>query len=482
MNADDLAYLTVDRQLNLFEAGEISPTDVLEAQLARIDRCDPAIRSITDRYDANARVLAAESDRRWRNGEARSLEGITVAVKEEQALTGEPLLFGSLARARAREVAAHDHPVVERIRSAGAIIHARTATPEYSAAGFTRSALWGETVSPWDPMLSAGGSSGGSGAALAAGFCSVATGSDVAGSLLIPASACGVVGFKPPYGSIAALPSESFDTYCHDGAMGRTVRDALRLHDALIGQHPEDFVSVPFSDSLSGALDAVGLSVGIARGVGDAPLSATMAQGVDSAAELLLAGGCVLSEVELPWRMGDLAEAAFAHYGSIMAPMIRTSLGEGYSEAESYTRDFVEVAEKMNSRWGHFHAIQWAARVQADLAALFRDVDVLVCPTGMVQALPTQYDALSHRVQVDGVAVEVIHHTEAFFAMPFNMASRVPVFAVPTAVRTDGPPVSVQVVGHPYDPAPAAAVAALIEESAGWYRHEAGRPPLTKWT
>lgn len=478
MTEDDLAYLPVDRQLELFASGELAPREVLEAQLARIEELDPGIRAVTDRFDDRARRAAEESARRWRDGGALPLDGVTVAVKEEQAIAGEPLLLGSSARARARRTAGIDHHVVERVRQAGAIIHARTTTPEYSAAGFSRSSLWGETVSPWDPGLSAGGSSGGSGAALAAGFASLATGSDVAGSLRIPASACGVVGFKPPYGSIPALPTESFDTYCHDGAMGRSVRDTVRLHDALTGQHPADFVSLPTAVTVGGALDAIdtrGLRVGVARRMGDAPHSMLTDEGISAAAAALTDAGVTVVEIELPWPMHELARAAFAHYGSIMAPMIRASLGEHFDDAEEYTRDFVEVADGLHRELGHFHAIQWEARVQADLVRVFDEVDVIVCPTGMVPALPAGGDP-GHEVVVDGRPVPVIHHLEAFFAMPFNMASRLPVLAVPTTARHDGPPASVQVVGRPYAPAAAAAVAALIEESGRWYVDAATRP------
>lgn len=478
MTEDDLAYLPVDRQLALFASGELRPRDVLDAQLRRIDQLDVRIRSIADRYDDQARAQADEAERRWRDGTARPLEGITVALKEEQAIAGERLLLGSTVRATAGATAIYDHPVVERVREAGGIAHIRTTTPEYSAAGFSRSRLWGETISPWDARLSSGGSSGGSGAALAAGFTTVATGSDVAGSLRIPASACGVVGFKPPYGTIPALPTESFDTYCHDGAMGRTVRDTVRLHDALAGQHPDDFISVPHAGSIADALDGVDLStvrVGVARRMGDAPQSALADRGIDAAIAALGRAGAQLLDIEFPWNMHELAGAAFTHYGSIMAPMIRAGLGEGWGDAEGYTQDFVEAAERAHARNRHYHSIQWEARVQADLAAIFERVDVIVCPTGMIPALPVGDDVAEHVVDVDGTSVEVVHHLEAFFAMPFNMASRLPAFAVPTSARLDGPPASVQVVGRPYAPAAAARVASVMDEAAGWYVSEQRR-------
>ena len=110
--------------------------------------------------------------------------------------------------------------------------------PEFSCAPFTHSALWGVTRNPWDPELSPGGSSGGSGAALAAGETLLATGSDIGGSIRIPASLCGVVGFKPPFGRVPGMPPFNSDTYCADGPMGRSVADVALLQNVLAGPHP----------------------------------------------------------------------------------------------------------------------------------------------------------------------------------------------------------------------------------------------------
>src|SRR5690606_9447207 len=115
------------------------------------------------------------------------------------------------------------HPVVERVVAAGGLIHARTTAPEFSCAGFTHSALWGVTRNPWNLDYSPGGSSGGSAASLAAGSALLATGSDISGSVRIPAAACGVVGYKPPYGRVPGLPPENLDYYHQNGPLARTV-------------------------------------------------------------------------------------------------------------------------------------------------------------------------------------------------------------------------------------------------------------------
>jgi len=114
-------------------------------------------------------------------------------------------------------------PVNQRVLDAGAIAHARTATPEFSCAGFTHSRLWGVTRNPWNPEFTSGGSSGGSSASLAAGTSTLATGSDIGGSIRIPASTCGLVGYKPPYGRNPEDTPLNLDYYCHSGPLARHV-------------------------------------------------------------------------------------------------------------------------------------------------------------------------------------------------------------------------------------------------------------------
>ncbi len=133
-------------------------------------------------------------------------------------MAGQPCTAGSLVfKDMIAEVTAAS---VQRVIDAGAIIHARSATPEFCCAAITESRLWGVTRNPWNPAFSPGGSSGGSGAALAAGMATLATGSDIGGSIRIPASFCGVVGFKPPYGRVPQMPPFNLDHYCHEGPDG----------------------------------------------------------------------------------------------------------------------------------------------------------------------------------------------------------------------------------------------------------------------
>ena len=159
--------------------------------------------------------------------------------------------------------------------------------PSSRCAGFTHSELWGVTRNPWNPDYTPGGSSGGSGAALASGTAYLASGSDIGGSIRIPASFSGVVGFKAPYGRVPAMPPFNLDTYCHDGAMGRTVADAALLHNVIQGQHAVDHVSlpaVPIPDDLG---DVRGLRVALAVTLGDFPVEPEVEANTRAFAEAL---------------------------------------------------------------------------------------------------------------------------------------------------------------------------------------------------
>ncbi len=154
---------------------------------------------------------------------AWTVRSLTGRVNDGNMIKGRVTTFGSLLYRET--VATSTTPVVQRLIDAGVVVHGRTTTPEFSCTGFTHSRLWGVTRNPWNPAYTPGGSSGGSGAALAGGMASLATGSDIGGSIRIPASACGVVGYKPPYGRNPSTPPFNLDFYNHPGPMALTAHD-----------------------------------------------------------------------------------------------------------------------------------------------------------------------------------------------------------------------------------------------------------------
>jgi len=183
---NDLIYLSATECIDRYRTGALSPVDVLDAQLARAALVDDSLNAFTETMADAARERAQESERRYREGTARPLEGVTVAAKEKHQIAGMDVVEAS--NAWDGYTALENAPIIDRLLDAGAIIHARTATPEFSIAAFTHSDRWGVTRNPWNTAFSPGGSSGGSAAALAAGMTTLATASDIGGSTRGPAA------------------------------------------------------------------------------------------------------------------------------------------------------------------------------------------------------------------------------------------------------------------------------------------------------
>ena len=238
---DELCMMTAGEALAAFRARRLSPVELMQAVIARVERVNPTLNAFTYTFFERALEQARRAEAKYfkSDGRPRPLEGIPVAIKDLHPVKGEITTFGSKAFADNRPD--HTAPTVARLLRAGAIMHARTTTPE-SPSGTTYSALWGVTRNPWNTAYSPGGSSGGAGAALASGMTMLADGTDAGGSIRIPASACGLIGYKPPFGRNPLerdFPRESILQY---GPLTRAVGDAALMQNVMSGPHPEDLV------------------------------------------------------------------------------------------------------------------------------------------------------------------------------------------------------------------------------------------------
>jgi Asp-tRNA(Asn)/Glu-tRNA(Gln) amidotransferase A subunit family amidase len=226
MSNEDLCYLSATEALKHFKSRKLSPRELMAALIARTERVNTKVNCFADRYFDEAMDQARAAEARYMKRGARTLplEGIPVAVKDAQRVAGKRTTHGSLIFKD--NVDTHSDPMIERLQTAGAIVLARTTTPEFCLSGITTSRIWGVTRNPWNTDWGPGGSSGGSGAALAAGLTTIATGTDIGGSIRIPSAACGVVGFKPPHGRNPDGAPANFDRFNHCGPMTRSLADA----------------------------------------------------------------------------------------------------------------------------------------------------------------------------------------------------------------------------------------------------------------
>ncbi|MFT7672939.1 MAG: Asp-tRNA(Asn)/Glu-tRNA(Gln) amidotransferase A subunit family amidase, partial [Gammaproteobacteria bacterium] len=242
MSDNALCYLTASEALHRFKQKTLSPVELLKAVITRSEYLEPDINAFTDCYFDQALDQAHDSEKRFQNGTARPLEGIPLAVKDEFKLKGTRRTSASLIY---RDRTDNETDVlIQRLLDAGAIVHAKTTTPEFCLLGSCHSRLWGQTHNPWNLDMTPGGSSGGSAASLAAGTTTLATGTDIGGSIRIPAALCGVVGYKPPYGRNPELPVFNLDFYSHSGPMARSVEDIALMQNVISGPHNRDIASL----------------------------------------------------------------------------------------------------------------------------------------------------------------------------------------------------------------------------------------------
>ncbi|HYZ82573.1 MAG TPA: amidase, partial [Solirubrobacteraceae bacterium] len=298
--ATDLCYLSAGEALGLFRKRALSPVELLDAVLARAEAVEPTVNALChQRFDAARQQARAAEARYGGRGEApRPLEGLPVAIKEEEPIAGHPWTLGSLIYAD--QVADRTSEFACRHLAAGAIVHARTTTPEFSCAAFTHSRLWGVTRNPFNPALAVGGSSGGSAASLASGTSALASGSDIAGSIRMPAAACGVVGFKPPHGRVPCDPPFNLDVYCHCGPLARTVADCALYENALAGPSADDHTTLREPPVLPETMPGVeGLRIAVSPDLGDWPVEDDVRANTLAVGEALRQAGATVEEVEL---------------------------------------------------------------------------------------------------------------------------------------------------------------------------------------
>ncbi|HEY9294648.1 MAG TPA: amidase [Microlunatus sp.] len=314
-DADRLADLTAAEQRQAYAAGSVSPVEVTQAALARIADAEPVLHAFASRYPDRAIQAARQSERRWASGEPRGpLDGVTVTIKENVDIAGEPTRWGTAASSD--QPKDRNAPVADRLLAAGAVILGRTTMPDWGMLSSGVSSLHPTTRNPWHPDWNPGGSSSGAGAAAAAGYAPINLGSDIGGSIRLPATWNGCLGFKPSYGRIAVDPPYTGRSI---GPLTRTVADLAPAMACLSGPDDRDPYSLPAAaidwDQLD--CDPAGMRVGLLLEAGaGTPVAASVAAAVERAAQTFAEAGAtvepvspfltaeLLDQVDRFWRVG----------------------------------------------------------------------------------------------------------------------------------------------------------------------------------
>ena len=476
MSDMEFCYLSAGEALGRFKARQLSPVELMQAVIARAAKVEPKINAFPIKhYDrALEQAKAAETKYMKTDGRLRPLEGLPVAIKDEAYIKGERVTFGSLIYKDF--VADETNPSIGRILRAGGIMHARSATPEFSCAPYTHSRLWGVTRTPWNLEYSCGGSSGGSGAGLAAGTTPLASGSDIGGSIRIPASMCGVVGFNPPFGRNPDSTPFNLDQYCHIGPMARTVADCALLQNVMSGPHPEDIVSLRPKLRIPSELgDIRGWRIALCVNPAQYDIEPDVATNTLAAAEMFRGAGATVEEVDLGWTRDDVVSAAAAHFGTIFAPQVARSAKKHRKIMTDYAVEFADWS-KSTRKEDYLKGLEIETAMYKSLGPLFRKYRILLCPTLPLPATKAGESYVKRKLRIDGKPQASISHW--LMTICFNIMSRCPVMSMPSGLASNGVPTGLSIVGRTYDDVSVFRAAAAFERARPWYTTPALRPKL----
>jgi aspartyl-tRNA(Asn)/glutamyl-tRNA(Gln) amidotransferase subunit A len=440
--ADDLTQQTAAKLSALYRKGTASPVETMKAVLTRSARLNPKINALR-LVDEDVAIKAARaSERRWKKGAPLSpLDGVPVSIKELVRVKGWPATMGSKLTDTAP--VADDAPAVARLREGGAIVFAQNTSPEYGHKGVTDSPLNGITRSPWNLDRTPGGSSGGAGAAVAAGLGPIAIGTDGGGSVRLPSSFSGLVGLKATFGRIPAWPPSLTGDLANTGPMARTALDCALMMNVIAKPDPRDAGGLPDDDTnyvraLKGDLKK--LKVGFVLRFGDHPLDPEVAELVTRAAKQFEKLGCKVEEVPAPFPYAQASRAFIVHWLSAMQRLLQQFPQERRGD---FDPNLLASAEA-----GARYTVQDVVDAQVARRELaiawnlfFAKYDLLLSPTVAVAPFEAGRNA---PLGEDGKP----NMMWLPYTPQFNM-SRHPAASVPCGLNSEGLPIGLQIAsGH----------------------------------
>jgi Asp-tRNA(Asn)/Glu-tRNA(Gln) amidotransferase A subunit family amidase len=445
-----------------------------------LKRNNAVVNCFTEIYAEEAMNRAKQAEALYAKGEdVPPLLGIPLVVKDAQRVKGKRTTHGSLIFKDATPDEYSD-PMIERLEKAGANIFARTTTPEFCLSSACHSKAYGITRNPWNLEYGPGGSSGGSGAALAGGFTTLATGTDIAGSIRIPASACGVVGFKPPHGRNPDGPPANFDRYNHCGPMTRTVSDAALMQNITSGPHALDHDSIRERMILPLEAKSIkGMKIAYSIDLGYTEVDDEVRRNTLGALEVFRSAGATTDEVDLRWTKD--VDVACGHWLNTMH-FGRQTLWHAKDNAHLMTDYALRLSQAIerNTTINDVHkTFEQAHMMFQTLGPILDKYDVLVCPTLCIPAIKADHDPWGADFRINGVAVDAEFGWD--MTHQFNMLSNLPVLAVPSGFAASGLPTGIQIVGRSFDDETVfRAGLAYEQECGGWYRTQNTRPHINR--
>ncbi len=464
MDELEICYMSAGDLSRLVSKKEISPVEIIDAHLSRIQATEPFLNSFITLLAEEARAAARQAERDIQGWRYRGpLHGIPVGLKDLYNTRGVKTTSGS--KIFDNFIPEADCTVAARFHEAGAILLGKLNMNQFAAGPTGENPDYGHMHNPWDLEMMTGGSSGGSGSATASGQCTITTGSDTGGSIRIPASLCGIVGLKPTYGLVSRYGltplAWSLD---HPGPMARTVEDAALSMNAIAGHDPMDVASANVSvPDYSKALieDIRGLRIGVPKEYFEAPLDPEVRQTVQTALSEFESMGAEVREVSFP---------LFERSAAISTAVGLTEAAAHYREIIEKDGDKVYTPVRLRLQGGLFISTADYLRAQ-QVRSLFarqnrellQDVDLLAGPTAPV----TAPKILAGTVIAGGQEVSTVEALTQY-TRPYNITG-FPAISVPCGFSSSCMPIGLQLVGRPFDEMTVLRVAYAYEQATDWH-------------
>jgi aspartyl-tRNA(Asn)/glutamyl-tRNA(Gln) amidotransferase subunit A len=449
--ATELADLTAADLLAAYASKRLSPVEVMRAVLARVERCEPHLKALYALDPEGATAQAKASETRWSRGKALPLDGIPTTIKENIATKGTPVPLGTAARAL--DPAPEDAPPAARLREAGAVIFAKTTMPDYGMLSSGLSSFHPLTRNPWDLSRNPGGSSAGAGAAAAAGYGPLHLGTDIGGSIRLPAGWCGIFGLKPSLGRVPIDPPY-FGRVA--GPMTRTVTDAALMMRELSKPDDRDTMNLPPHEidwlDLDTGLEGLRIGLLLDTGVG-LEVEPAVADAVSEAAKRFAERGATIQPVA-PFLTRAMLEGLDRFWRQRAWADIGDLTPAGREKVLPYIREWAEGGAKLSGREVYDGMSQMLVMKSAAVAAC-RPFDFVLSPVAPVPAFPAELASPLHD------PARPFEHIA--FTVPFNMSEQ-PAASVNAGYTQAGLPIGLQIVGRRFDDIGVMRMARAFEE------------------
>ena len=459
----ELAFLSIEEAALLLRRKELSPVDLVDLALARIERWNPELHAFLTVLAEPARRRAMLAEKEIVRGSVKGpLHGIPISLKDNFWTRGIRTTAGS--KILSEFVPETDSQVAGRLARTGAILLGKTNMHEFAYGITGENPHYGSSRNPWARERISGGSSGGSAVAVATGMGFASLGTDTGGSIRLPSALCGIVGLKPTFGLVSVsgvIPlAASFD---HVGPIARSVTDACIVLESIAGKYPKGTVR-PDHRTLREKLPTP-LRLGWPKEFFFERLNDQVRRLVDGAAEGLKSAGAEIREISLP----QLVESVDQATNAVVAEASYYHESQGYfpARAQEYGEDVCG-----HLQWGHglravdyLRALEARRRVEEDFAAAFEQVDAIIAPTSPIPAPPIG----ERQARVDGERETAVRAELLRLTRPTNLSGH-PAISVPSGFTNEGLPVGLQLIGPRWGEARLLAIALAYEQATDWHK------------